>query len=443
MTQLMKPTTLRKEVLARVLLLAVLVMTIVPSLLGQALPAAEAAPISTGFALPRTAGTLNYGVSGSESFSWGFYGNQGAASGTNLSGDVAFLSISKLYPFSMVFSGGHSWSNSGQPSFSFLNLAMSQVANLKRWNFVITDGVSYLPGTPTSGLSGVAGVGDLGISPVQVGADTGQGVLTNYSDRVANTVSGTVQRALTGQTSLNATGSYDIMRFVGTGSEGLDGDFTTGEGGMSHQLTARTSLSGNYAYSSYTYSGGNAGVAEPGFASQTASVQVTHRLTRRLSMSVSAGPQWSSVDSPGGSLGLNAYASASLLYSGQFSHAVFSYVRSTNSGFGAVGGALSQSGGVSAGRTFARVWNCALNASYSVSSSVPSATVTFDSFETIVAGAQVSRAIMRSLSAYASYTLEHQASPTSTATVDAFSGRQQVVGFGLTYSPSSIHVGRQ
>jgi hypothetical protein len=55
-------------------------------MLGQALPAAEAAPISTGFALPRAAGTLNYAVSASESLSWGYYGNQGAAAGTNLSG---------------------------------------------------------------------------------------------------------------------------------------------------------------------------------------------------------------------------------------------------------------------------------------------------------------------------------------------------------------------
>ena len=228
-----------------------------------------------------------------------------------------------------------------------------------------------------------------------------------------------------------------------SGGDGLDGDNTMGGGGISHQLNARTSFGGNYSYSSFTYPGNNTGVAQPGFVSQTASVQSTHQLTRKLSMSVAAGPQWSGVDSPGDLTRTKRLCRRlSFVYVGSSAHAAVSYVRSTNSGFGVVGGALTQSGAVSASRTFARVWNCSTSASYSVSSNLPSASITFDSFETAVAGAQVSRAIMRSLSAYASYTFEHQASPDTTA-VDAFSGREQVVGFGVTYSPSSIHLGRQ
>ena len=154
-TQPLTEYLVRPAALPRLLLLALLFVTVAPSMLGQALPAAEAAPISTGFALPRAAGTLNYAVSASESLSWGYYGNQGAASGTNLSGDLGYISNSKLHPFSAVFSGGHSWSTSGQPSYSFLNLAMSQVLSLKRWSIVVSDSVSYLPGTPTTGLSGI------------------------------------------------------------------------------------------------------------------------------------------------------------------------------------------------------------------------------------------------------------------------------------------------
>ena len=202
----------RPATLARLLLPALLFVMVAPSMLGQALPAAEAAPISTGFALPRAAGTLNYAVSASEGLSWGLYGNQGAASGTSLTGDLGYISNSKLYPFSAVFSGGHSWSTtgSGQPSYSFLNLGMSQVLNVKKWSIVVSDGANYIPATPTTGLSGVPGVGDLGVSPVQVGADTGQGILTNYSSRVNDTVTGGVQRPLTGKTSFSASGSYGI-----------------------------------------------------------------------------------------------------------------------------------------------------------------------------------------------------------------------------------------
>src|SRR5665213_1982800 len=122
---------------------------------GQALPAAEASPISTGFGIPRVAGTLQWAVTGSETLSWGYYANSGAAAATNLSGDMAYLSNSKQDPFSMVFAAGRSWSTSGEPSYTFLSLGLSQVINVGRWNFVLSDSVSYLPGTPIFGLSGV------------------------------------------------------------------------------------------------------------------------------------------------------------------------------------------------------------------------------------------------------------------------------------------------
>ncbi len=194
--------------------LPVLLMTFAPSALAQALPAAQASPISTGFALPRSEGTLQYAVSASETLNSGYYG-AGLAAATNLSGDMAYLSGSKNDPFSMVFSGGHSWSDSIQPSYTFLNLALSQVVTTRLWTFIAADSVSYLPSTPTTGLSGVPGVGDLGIAPLPAGGYDGQGVLTDYSTRVSNAASGTLSINLTGKTSLNGTGVYAITRFLG------------------------------------------------------------------------------------------------------------------------------------------------------------------------------------------------------------------------------------
>ena len=144
----------------------------------------------------------------------------------------------------------------------------------------------------------MAGVGDLGVTPVQVGADTGQGVLTNYSTRVNNTSSGSVQRALTGRTSLNGFASYGILRFVGSGVDaGLESNSVSGGGGLSHQFDARNSLGGNFAYSSYTFVGATYGVAAPSFTSQTASGFYTHQFTRKIGISLSAGPQWTNVES--------------------------------------------------------------------------------------------------------------------------------------------------
>jgi hypothetical protein len=421
----------------------VLIMQITPpSALAQALPAAEAAPISTGFALPRTAGTLQYAVSASESLSWGFYGNQGADSATNLTGDVAYISNSKRDPFSMIFSGGHSWTNSGQPSYTYLNLGLSQVLALGRWNFVLSDSVSYLPGTPTTGLSGVPGVGDLGVAPVQVGGDTDQGVLTNFSTRVTNTAAASLVRQLTAKTSISASGTYSTMSFLGNSdaNQGLDSTSKAGSASLSHQLDARNSLGGNFAYSEFDYSSNGNSMALPSVTGKTLSAQFSRSVTRKLHVSAAGGPQWTSV---GSYQSLSLFADVSAAYAGQFSHASLTYVRSANAGSGVAGGAISSGVSFAAGRTFARVWNCGFTSAYTQSSNLPLPGVASYSFRTTIAGVQVSRAIARSLSGYANYTLENQSNSGAGNAVDVFNGLSQFVGFGLTFSPSSLHFGRQ
>ena len=422
--------------------LTVLLITVAPAAFGQALPAAQASPISTGFELPMTAGTLQYAVSASESLSWGYYGNSGAAAATNLTGDLGYISNSKRDPFSAVIAGGRSWASTG-PSYNFVSLGLSQVLSAGRTTFVFSDSVAYMPGTPTTGLSGVPGVGDLGLTPVQVGPDTGQGILTNYSNRISNAASASIQRPITGKTFFNATGSYSITRYLsgsGVSSSGLDSNSVTGQGGISHQYSARNTLGGNYAYSYFSYPSYNFGLPTASFESQTASLQYTHQFTRKLSLNASSGPEWTSVSLPGSSLSLSLYADAALAYTGKFSRASLAYVRSTNNGYGVIAGSLSDAVSFTTSRTFVRVWNCGFTSSYTHSSSLAGlAPYTFD---TTLAGFQVSRAIGRSFSTFASYTLENQSSQGSAASViDVFNGFSQVLGFGLTYAPMSIHFG--
>jgi len=405
---------------------------------GQALPAAEASPISTGFSLPRAAGSLQYAVSASETLSWGYYGNNGAAEATNVSGDVAYLSSAKADPFSMVFSGGHSWATSNEPSYSFLNLALSQVIQAGRWNFVFADSVNYLPETPSTGLSGVPGEGDLGVTPVQIGSDTGQGVLTVYANRVTNTVTGSLQRQITGKTSIFGSGGYTLLRFLGAASGvALNSDEESGSGGFNHRASERNSFGGNYTYSTFTYSGGSV----PGFTSQTASGTYSHQFTRKFGTSLSAGPQFTEIGSQS-TQSVSLFVDAVASYAGKQSGGALSFTRSNNSGYGVTVGALSSSVVFTANRSFGRVWRAAATASYTQTSSLPSATALPFSFNTTIFGVQLSRALGRSFSAYASYTLEDQMHQNRSGAVDVFDGKAQVVAFGLTYSPTSKHLGR-
>jgi len=340
----------------------------------------------------------------------------------------------------MVFTGGRSWSNSGQPSYGYLNLGLSQVIGMGRWTLVLSDNPNYLPGTPTTGLSGVAGVGDLGVAPVQIGGDSVQGVLTNYSTRVTNSAVASLTRPLTGRTSLSMSGSYSTMDFLGNsgGNQGLDSAGKGGSASLSHQFDARDTVSGSFSYSEFGYSGSSG--ALPDVTSQTASAQFSRKVTRKLSMSAAGGPQWSS---NGSFQSVSLFADVSASYAGEFSHLSLTYMRSANAGFGVAGGTISNGVSFSTGRTFARVWNCGFTAAYTQSSNLPLPGVASYSFHTTVMGGQVSRAIARSLSGYASYTLENQSNSGSGGTVDAFNGLSQIVGLGLTFSPSSIHFGRQ
>jgi hypothetical protein len=443
---LMAKSSAKKAAIMRFAFLAVLLIAISTTAFGQALPAAEATPISTGFVLPRTSGTLNYSVGVSQSLNWGYYGNSGVAASTSLTGNLAYLSNSKQNPFSIVLTAGHGWSESDQPANNFAGLSLSQVANFGRWNFVLGDSFSYLPGTPTYGLSGVPGVGDLGIGPVQVGGNTGQGVYSNYGTRATNSSAVSIQRRLTGKTSINGTATYGIMRFLGNtngaGAAGLDNDSISGGGGINHQIDTRNSVGGNYNYSTYEYPGNTQGVPAPGFSGQTVSAFYSHQFTRKLSMSISAGPQWSLVDYAGSKQQLSTFISASVGYSGRFSHGSAAFVRDTNSGFGVIGGALSTSAIASADHTFARVWNCAFSLGYTQTQSLPAPSVVPYTFHTTFVGIQTSRALIRSLSAYASYALQNQTQQGSPGTtVNAFDGLSNVVGFGLTYAPASFHFG--
>jgi hypothetical protein len=409
--------------------------------LGQAIPAASSNPPSTGFQLPSIAGTMSYSLSANETFTTGYYGGTGTDTSTGVNGNLALITASKLDPFSMVFAGGHYFSTSAEPAYSFLNLALSQVINLRRWNFILSDAVGYYPSTPSAGLSGIPGTGDLGVvpgvGPVQVGVDTGQGALTPYSTEVSETASVSASRHLTGKTSLQFSGNYNLLDFTGgSANQGLDSSGEGGSIGLSHAIDHRNTISGNYAYSNYSYQSN-----QTGFVTQTASLSYHHDFSRLLSMTMSAGPQWSS-SSNNSSIGppipnsLNAYASVNLSYRARFASYTLSYFHGDNSGGGVLDGARSDSVSFTAARTFARVWRASFTSAYTRTTSLAIQPAGSTAPQTVVTGVQLSRALPHSFSTFASYTLEDQSTATG---FDLFSGLFQVASFGLTYSPRPTH----
>lgn len=405
---------------------------------GQVVPSTSGAVPNVGFHIPRLPGSLSYSLNASELISTGFY-NSGTSLSTNFGGDLAYTSASVAHPFSAVYSGGVLLQNSGQPTTVYQNLSLSQLLKTKNWTFDVQDGVSYLPESPVGGLSGIPGVGDLGVDPIIVGPTAGIGILTDYGPRVSNTASGTASRLIGAHLSAQASAYYAVQRFVGdNASLGVDNNALGGSGGVSYHFNQLSALTVNYNYSSFTYPG-----STYSYTVQGATIDYSRQWTRKLTTDVYVGPQHISSSSSfnlpsstqisaGATVG---YAARTLFYSA-------SYSRGADNGSGVIPGSFSDNvvGGVH--RQFGRDWNVSGSLGWSRNTTLASLeTYTFDSDSVFVSG-QVSRRLGRRFAGFANYTVEHQNTSGNAPVMNAFTGVYQTFAFGISFTPGTISLGK-
>ncbi len=406
----------------------------------QSIPAGVGSAPNIGFELPQLGGSFNYSLNAAELVSTGFY-NSGTVFTTTVSGDAAYLSGSTLHPFSAIYSGGVLLANSGQPNTVYQSLALSQGYTTKYWNIEVQDAVSYLPESPVSGLSGIPGVGDLGIDPVPIGSDAGIGILTTYGPRVSNTVTGSVSRVIGAHLSAQGNGYEGIQRFVGDFSnQGVDNTSEGGTAGLSYHFNARSAVSGNYSYTKFDFTG-----TTLSFSTQSGTIDYARKWSRRISTDVYAGPQYISSTGPGsGQPSTQLAAGASATYTGRNAFYSIAYSRGVNNGSGVVVGSFSDNIVGTARKQYGRNWSLSGTVGYSRSTGLPSLNVATFTSDGVSVGGQVVRALGRKFAAYGSYTIEDQSttgSPTilGTATaLNAFNGFYQVFGIGISYSPGSL-----
>ncbi len=411
---------------------------------GASSTSAPASP-GFGFTIPTVNGTLTYALSGSESFETGF-GTGNVAYTTALGGDFAYFSKSEEQPFSLVYAGGYL--NSSVPgtssSSTYQSLTLSQVVILKRWIFSAADAFSYLPQSPTTGLSGIAGVGDINVAPVQPGVGPDQNILTNYGTRIGNGLNGSVSRQITSRTFIDGSASWQILRFLG--NPGIDSTDTSVTVGPSYRIDARNTVDAGGYYSLITYPGGAPSFtsgSNPSFTSEGLNLEYQRMWSRTLSTTVSIGPQ---LTRESNSLLIPSQLSVSarlgIQYTRRFTSTTLSYSHGTNSGSGVVEGAISDSVSLGVQHPLGRNWQAAIDGSYSRSSSLSTIGGIHVDFQSIYGGLQVSRKISRPLFGYLSYTAVTQSGNDLAATQNAFNGLTHIIAIGLTYSPGAIHAGR-
>lgn len=420
---------------------------------GQAAPAgtANGPAFNPGPTLPAIDGSFQYALSASESLQSGYSGSS-ISSTTNLTGRVEYLNGSQVHPLDLYYGAGAILSTYQGNNGIYQNFTISQSYLAHGWALGVSDSVSYLPQSPTTGTSGIPGTGDLGLQPAPDPNAPAQSVLTIYGKRLANTVGGSIERELTSRTSISGSANYGILRFIGdqgTGTSiynsGLDSDQIGGQAGINRRLSPLSNGSVSAYYSTYTYSGN-----PTAFNTKGINVLYSRQLTRELGISLQAGPQF--VDSfqayfleTPTTIGtktvpstINVAANASLNYNRGFSSALLAYSRGVNAGSGVQTGARADS--VTAGwqRTFGPDWAAGASLSYTRTVGLATVGVT----QSVFGGIQLTRRLTPSLSAYVSYTGINQSIPASLTGGIAYSGFSNSGAIGITFAPRAKRLGQ-
>jgi hypothetical protein len=423
------------KIAGQALFLIVSVVSVSSSASGQDTSPVQS-PRYEGFHIPSVNGTLAFSLSAAEDITLGYDTTNKTSLSTSISGNVAFLSPSVVRPFSLIYSGGYLANSSGQSSSFFQNIGVAQTFNTKNWSFDLADTLRYTPDTPSVGLSGIPGQGDIGIS--QDGT-TAQGVLTPFAERLDNSATGSATRRLTGSTAIAANGSYSIERFLNS-PNGIETNQYGFSVGATHRLDARRSLTANYSFSQSSFT-----TANSSFISQGVNIGYRWQWTRKIFFSGTVGPERdSSASTTGTGPSISYAATAQVSYAGNPTSgttAALSYSRASNNGSGVSFGARTDSVGVTATRRLARYLQSAAQLTYARSVGLQVISAASLNTQSVVFGGQLNSALSRFLSIYASYSAQHQSYQGSALALGPLNGLQQTIAFGMTYSPSSLHFG--
>ncbi|MES2390794.1 MAG: hypothetical protein V4555_04075 [Acidobacteriota bacterium] len=371
---------------------------------------------------------MTYSLTGSERVRAGAI-QAGAADALTLSGNLGLLTSSPVHPFSMTYAGGAIVSEGGGKSYIFQDLTVSQQYTTKNWQLLGTDSLLYTPETGGAGLSGVPGVGSVGVPPTTAP----DGVLTNDQASLANSSSGSAIRTLTGRTSAGVQGDYQSWRFVGDGTSTslYSGDSWSMGALMQHHLNALNTLSANYTYTDLTY-GGLAGK----ILVQSLEFQLQRSWTRRLAMNLGGGPQRVM------GLGYSFASDASMTYEFERGSASVNFSRGVESGSGVSAGVHQTSVDASISHQLGYQWSGSVTGGYRDSTGLTVLTKNSTGYRGFSTSAEINRALLRHLSVFGSYTGERQRVSGTQASPLALNGFVQYFSFGITYSPSGLRIGR-
>jgi hypothetical protein len=391
---------------------------------------AQVVPTATGPRGLPVSGNLDYTFRYSQTA--GFYGaSQGDQSSSIASGDVDYANANTRLPFNLNYGGGYIWTLAG-PSDGpglFQHLLLSQGIVWRKWKVSLSDDVSYRPQSPTTGFSGIPGIGEPigGSGPAP---PSSQSILTLNTRSVDNAANGEFGYQVNYATALSFGGNSELLRYPD--GNGLDTNAQMADAALTRRLNAQSSLTGNYTFSQFSYPDYNFS-----FVTNSVFLGFKRALNRKVTTGFSAGPQWTgSSDSTTVPSSIGVAVNAAVNYQFRFESASLVYSRGVRGGAGYLLGATVDSVNANFSRELGRDLTIGLTGSYQRTAGLQNSSgVTNAEY----GGVQATRRLGRYLNVFANYTAIDQSSSLAPQ-LNVLNQFYQVIGIGIAYSPRETHL---
>jgi len=389
---------------------------------------------------------------------------------TRLLGGVSLQKLWKIHPLDVDYVGGGTWFHTnGQGWYQVHSMSATQRILWRTGQLAIRDQFSYLPQGSfgfgsfggSAGLGGGFG-GGLGLGGGAFGGGFTFGTNGN-SQRIDNLGMVDVTQALSPRASLVVLGGYGILHFMNSPPGVINTQQTMAQVGYNYSLTRADQIAVSYGFQELHFPTANAGDANINLLQ----VYYSHRISGRLDMSASGGPQWihangytpGLINTSGGPVvGLVPLHTNRISGAGrvQFTYRwsaitnmSLNYSHSVTPGSGFYPGATSDTARFTFTRQLTRRWGLSLDTGVSRNSrllhttSATSAAGNSHAYDNWYSGAGIHRQLSRQFQAYASYQYEKllfgSGYCTSGSTCKAGYG-QQTGSVGLSWTPRPIRL---
>jgi hypothetical protein len=292
-------------------------------------------------------------------------------------GNLSLLQVWSRAQFALNYSGGGYFSNDSQQGNGWTQqFSATQTFQWNRLTFSLIDQFSYLPqsqfgfgGGTNLGVPGVGGSTGPVIPGLGGSYVPNQSIYNALGPRYSNAAVIQATYATSRRGSITASGSYGILRFTEAGN--VDNADVIASLGYNYILSKEDTIGVVYRFSEFQYPG-----QPQAFSDQSFNIAYSRKLTGRLALQASGGPEITKFRVPIGTqtskVGGNLNVSAT--YGFQNGGLTFGYLHGVSGGGGLLSGSVADTVNFGFNHKLSRVWTGTASVGYSRNSAIESAT---------------------------------------------------------------------